>query len=202
MSSDDQIPTDDPAEGDTPDVVLTRVRRYRNFARHMASCENASKAARLAGYSIDSAGQQGHRMMLRPDVQALVAEERAARAARLVLTEERITAAYTLMAFADTRGIVQWDDNGVALVSRSDDLTDDEAMLVQSVERKERTDAAGNTTSTTVVKLADRKGALDALARIKGMNKDKLDVTGIDGFAAKLRERVARRKGEGAPNAD
>lgn len=170
----------------------------RIFARHMASCGNGAKSARLAGYSPEHASRQAIRLMQEPDVIEAVRIEREERAARLLVSEQRIEAAYAAIAFGDIRDVVQWDDQGVSLVSRSADLSDDSVSLVQSVIRKERTDAAGVTTATTEVRLADRKGALDALARIKGMNKDKLDVTGIDGFAAKLRERVARRKGEGS----
>lgn len=173
----------------------------RNFARHMASCENASKAARLAGYAESNARAQGCRLMQEPDVIEAVRLEREERTARLLVSEDRITAAYAAMAFHDTRRIISWDAEGTAIVGKSDDLSDDEAALVQGVEARERYDKDGGRTVTTIVKLADRKGALDALARIKGMNKDKLDVTGIDGFAAKLRERVARRKGEATDGA-
>lgn len=190
--------TEPPAEGpdDLPaDVRETMLAQRRNFARHLASCENGAKAARLAGYSPDSARWQAVRLMKEPDVIEAVRLEREELAARLLVTEERITAAYAAIAFHDARNVVRWDQEGTAIVGSSDDLTDHEAMLVQGIEMKERFDKDGGRTVTTVVKLADRNGALAALARIKGMNKDKLDVTGIDGFAAKLRDRVARRKG-------
>lgn len=190
-----------PAEGpdDLPaDVRETMLKQRALFAFHLACCENGAKAARLAGYAESNARAQAHRLMQEPDVVEAVAIERAERAKRLEVTEERILAAYSAMAFHDTRSIIRWNADGTAIVGSSEDLSDDEAMLVQGVEMKERYDKDGGRTVTTIVKLADRKGALDALARIKGMNKDKLDVTGVDGFAARLAARRARLKqGEG-----
>jgi len=186
-----------PEEGpnDLPaDVRETMLGQRRLFARHMASCENMAKAARLAGYSDANARAQGHRLMQEADVIEAVEIERQERRERLLVTEERIINAYSAIAFGDTRSVVRWDQDGVAIVGDSNDLSDDEAVLIQGVEVKEHFDKAGGRTVTTIVKLADRKGALDALARIKGMNKDKLDVTGVDGFAARLAARRARLK--------
>lgn len=183
--------------------VARRNQRHARFAFHMAHCEDQGKSARLAGYSDDRAScrTQGHRLMQDPAIIALVAVERAERSKRLLVTEERITAALSAIAFGDVREVVRWDDDGVSLVSRSDDLSDDEASIVQGVIRKERIDKEGNRTVTTEVKLADRKGAVESLARIKGMFKDKLDVTGLDGFAARLARsnmRKAERKSAAA----
>jgi hypothetical protein len=66
--------------------------RLRLFARHMADCENAAKAARLAGYS-DYPGTSratGSRLMQDPAVVAMVEVERRERAQRLRVSEERI----------------------------------------------------------------------------------------------------------------
>src|SRR5687768_16678188 len=70
--------------------------RLRLFARHMADCENAAKAARLAGYS-DHPGTSratGSRLMQDPAVVAMVEVERRERAQRLRVSEERIVEAY------------------------------------------------------------------------------------------------------------
>lgn len=178
-----------------PTRAAVNVRRQR-FAIAYAGHGVGKDAAISAGFSEHTARAQASRLLRVPAVLAAIEIERAERATRLRVDEDRITNAYAAIAFGDTRSVVSWDDKGVALISSSADLSDDDALLVQSVERKERTDAAGNVTSITTVKLADRMGALAALARIRGMNHDKLDVAGIEGFAAKLRERVARRKEE------
>ncbi|MBN9089162.1 MAG: terminase small subunit [Reyranella sp.] len=173
-----------------PTRAAVNVRRQR-FAIAYAGHGIGKDAAVTAGYSPHTARAQAHRLLKDPTVIAAIDLEREERAARLRVDEDRITNAYAAIAFGDTRDVVKWDADGVAVVGASADLSDDAALLVQSVTVKERFGKDGARTVTTEVKLADRMGALAALARIRGMNKDKLDVTGIDGFAAKLRERVA-----------
>ncbi len=170
------------------------VRRQR-FAIAYAGHGIGKDAAIAAGYSPLTARAQACRLLKDPTIAAAIEEERTDRAARLRVDEDRITSSLAAIAFGDIRDVVEWDDNGVSLVSSSDDLSSDAASLVQSVERKERYDKEGNRTVVTTVKLAPRQPALDALARIKGMFKDKLDVTGLDGFAARL-ARSNMRKAE------
>ena len=176
--------------------------RRRLFAIHMAACENSAKAARLAGYS-DHRGTSkstGSRLMQEPAVIAMVEEERQARAHRLRVSEERIVGAYAAIAFGDFRSVVRYH-SGKVEITPSDDLTDDEAMLVASVETRTRTDKEGNVTVTTRIKLEDRQRALEALARIKGMLCERLEVeygeTGIADEMAQLRERRRLRLAAG-----
>ncbi len=194
-----QNPNGDDGEGDDDanlpvDVRATIAGRYRKFARHMASCENATKAARLAGWSEKSAGKQGYRLMQRPEVVAMVEEERAERAKRLEVTDERIIAAYAAIAFGDARRVVKWDDLGEGKITDSDDLTDDEAMIVAGVDRVERTDAKGNTTVTIKVRREPRGPALDALAKIKGLMRERVEVEGLGAVADEMAQLRAQRR--------
>jgi phage terminase small subunit len=188
-------PTEDADNVNLPaDVQASIAQRYRNFARQMACCENATKAARAAGWTADPK-KQGWRLMKRPAVLAMVEEERKARADRLRLDDQRILDAYTLIAFHDPRSIVRWDETGEATVRSSDDLTEDEAMLVQSVERHETVDKeTGAVTSVkTRVKLASRENALAQLAKIRGLVRDKLDIEVTVGVADEMAAIRARR---------
>lgn len=175
------------------DVRASIMNRYRRFARHMAACDNQAKAARLAGYSEVSAYNQGWRLMQIPAVLVMVEEEREARRQRLLVTEERIIEAYAAIAFGDARRIVKWDDNGEGEITRADDLTDDEAMMVQSVERIERTTESG-TTVTVKIKREPRQPALDALAKIKGMMRERVEVDGAGELADEMAELRERRR--------
>lgn len=169
--------------------------RRRLFARHMAACENQSEAARRAGYSHHpgTCRSTGSRLMQIPAVVAMVEEEREARADRLLVTEERIIAAYAAIAFGDARRIVKWDDRGEGQITDADDLTDDEAMMVQAVERIERTTENG-TTVTVKIKREPRQPALDALAKIKGMMRDRVEVDGVGELADEMAELRERRR--------
>lgn len=194
IDGDDQPAPEEDDPNVPADVAASRIARYRSFARHMAASENASKAARLAGWSETSAAQQGWRLMQRPDVLAMVEEERQERAHRLRVTDDRIINAYATLALSDVRDVVTWNDDA-ATIRDSNELTEDQAMLVQSVTRKERTLKSGETIVTTEVRLADRKAAIDALARIRGLFKDKLEVETVGGIADEM-EAMRRRRTE------
>jgi hypothetical protein len=107
-----------------------------------------------------------------PEVVAMVEEERKARADRLRVSEERIVEAYAAIAFGDFRSVVSYVD-GKVKITPSDDLIEDEVMLIASIETHTRTDRDGNVTVTTTIKLQDRQRALEALARMKGMFRDR-----------------------------
>jgi phage terminase small subunit len=169
--------------------------RRRLFAIHMADCENAAKAARLPGYS-DHPGTSkstDSRLMQDPAVVAMVEEERAARAHRLRVDEQRIVEAYAAIAFGDVCSVVRYHYGKVA-ITPADDLTDDEVMLIASIEAHVRTDRDGNVTVTTTIKLQERQRALEALARIKGLLQERLEVDQVNGgIAEEMAELRARR---------
>lgn len=187
-----------PTDGESlpVDVIDSRIARRRDFARHYASSGNGAKAARLAGFAPAHAARTAVRLLEEPEVRLMVEEARAERAAKLEVTEERIIQTIAAIANGDVREVVKWDVSGVAIVHDSDSLTDDEAMMVAGIVVKERTDQAGNTTVTTEVKLQDRLRAVDMLARIKGMYRDKLEIDASGGVAdemAQIRQRRAQR---------
>jgi phage terminase small subunit len=164
------------------------------FARRMADCENAAKAARLAGYSYypGTSRATGSRLMQDPAVVAMVEVERRERAQRLRVSEGQLVEAYTAIAFGDFRSVVRYH-NGKVEITPSDDLTEDEVLLIASIETHTRTDKAGNVTVTTTIKLQDRQRALEALARIKGVFRDRVEVEyanrGVADEMAELRQR-------------
>jgi len=51
--------------------------KYEDFCRNYMNTANASEAARAAGYSFESAAQQGHRLLRKPPIVARLAELRA-----------------------------------------------------------------------------------------------------------------------------
>jgi phage terminase small subunit len=184
-----------PAPGDQIPAGLDSVKsRYRLFAAHMAACENAAKAARLAGYSEHPGTSKatGSRLMQDPDVVEMVEEEREARRQRLRIDDQRVMDAYAAIAFGDTRCVVRWNEFGQALICSSDELTDDEAMLVQGVTRRERVDANGDRVVTMEFKFSDRLQALNALARARGLLSEKADTVTTDDVAADME--VLRRR--------
>ena len=158
---------------------------------------NATRAATAAGYSAATAYSQGPRLLSRPDIAQAIEIERARLMAKLSVTPERIVSTLAAIAFGDVRDVVAWDGEGKATITPSDELHEDEAVMVEGVSRRERTDAGGNTTATTDIKLSSRQGALDKLARIQGLYKDRVEIIDGEGLAdrleAKRQARIAAR---------
>lgn len=174
------------------------------FALWYARWPNATRAALKAGYTKASAHNAGWRLLQRDDVKDLIAAERKARSERLFVTPDRIVEALSAIAFGDTREVVTWDGDGNAEITPADELHEDQAMLVEGIVRKERVTGEGETTTTTEIKLSNRQAALDKLARIQGLYKDRVEVTDGDGLAARLEAKrlarvAARAAAAGAP---
>ncbi len=87
--------------------------------------------------------------------------------------------------------------SGKVEITPSDDLTEDEVLLIASIETHTRTGKDGNVTVTTTIRLQDRQRALEALARIKGMFRDRVEVEyanrGVADEMAELRQRRRAR---------
>lgn len=140
--------------------------RQRRFVDEYLIDLNATAAARRAGYAEKWAGSQGFQLLQKPHVAAAIAAAKSDRSARTRVTQDMVIAEYACLAFADIRAFVDWGPDGVALKS-SDALDDEQARCIAEV-TETRTQHGGSRR----VKLHDKKGALDALARHLGMFTD------------------------------
>jgi len=89
-------------------------------------------------------------------------QEAKARAARLGITEDRVLEEYRRIAFANVHRIVDWDDQGMRFKSSAELTEDDLAPVIEIIE-------SASNHKPYRIKLYDKKGALDAIARYLGM---------------------------------
>lgn len=132
---------------------------------------NATQAAIRSGYSKDTAHSIGHENLSKPEIQAAVAVRRAEIAAKLRVTPEKIIAEYAKLAFANTLDYVRVTDAGDAVVDLSE-LTRDQAAAISELTVDQYLDGRGEdarAVKKVKFKLADKKGALDSLAKHLGM---------------------------------
>lgn len=134
--------------------------KQQRFVEEYLADLNASRAAAAAGYSARSAGQTGWRLLALPRVKAAVDEGRKRLAERTEITLDRVMAEYARIGFADIRKAVRWRDGEGAVVTASDELDDATAAAVAEVSQTEK--------GALRVKLHDKKGALDSMARLLG----------------------------------
>lgn len=140
--------------------------RQRRFVDEYLIDLNGAAAARRAGYSATCAKSYSANLIGKPHVAAAIAEAKSERLQRTHVTQDRVIAEYARLAFADIREFVDWGPDGVVL-KPSDGLADEQARCVAEV-TETRTQHGGSRR----VKLHDKKGALDALARHLGMFTD------------------------------
>lgn len=144
--------------------------RQQRFVSEYLVDLNATQAAIRAGYSAKTAKAQGSRLLTNVDVQASIAERQQARSRRTEISADRVIAEYARIAFADPRRIMSWGPDGVTLLP-SASLTADDAAVV--AEASQTTSEGGGSIR---VKLVDKLGALNSLARHLGLLTDKVKI--------------------------
>jgi phage terminase small subunit len=152
--------------------------RQKRFVEEYLVDLNATQALIRAGYSAHSAGHNAYALLKRPEVKAGVSRGRARLARSSKVSAERVIQEYAALAFSDLRQLVDWGPDGV-VPKAAGEISDDAARALAEV--SDTRSRAGN--GTVKVKLHDKKGALDALARHLGLFVERHEVTGKDGAA-------------------
>lgn len=147
---------------------------------------NATQAAIRAGYSAKTAEQQASRLLSHVKVAEAIAERMKERASRTEITQDRVLKEYARLAFFDPRKL--FDSTGRPKAIH--ELDDDTAAVVAGLDVVNVGNAELGEGEVLKFKLADKKGALDSVARHLGMFNDKLDLT----VNTPLADRLARAR--------
>lgn len=130
---------------------------------------NATQACIRAGYSAKTAEQQGPRLLGNVGVSAAIQARMKARENRTLITQDRVLQEYARIAFFDPRAL--FNDDGTPKPIK--DLDDDSAAALAGLDMQEVYEGYGDERTfigyTKKYKLADKKGALDSVARHLGM---------------------------------
>lgn len=140
---------------------------------------NATQAAIRAGYKPDCAQRMGSENLSKPLVAAAIQAQMEARSQRTEISQDRVLAEYAKLAFLDPRKF--YDDKGCLIPIH--ELPDDAAACIAGMDvvtERAGKDADGAPEFATVrkIKLVDKKGALDSVARHLGMFNDKINLSG------------------------
>ena len=161
---------------------------------------NASEAYRLAydakGMKPASVSRKAFELLENVKITAFLADLKARQLRRHDVTVDRVLAEYAKLAFLDIRKAFDSDGNLVPIHEMDDDTAAAIAGLEVEVRRvpgegTEEREAQphggelkrhrGEPSRLHKIKLSDKKGALDSLAKHLGMFTDRLEVTGKDG---------------------
>lgn len=161
--------------------------KQENFCQAYLTDFNATRAAKVAGYSEKTAYSQGFDLLKKPEIQARITELRSSTSKQFNITRERICQELARIAFSDVR--MAFDADGKLLPP--DKWPDELATVVSSIETEELFDFVGRskvqTGVTKKVKMWEKVKALETLIKMLGYNPaDKLNLQGDDGEPVKF----------------
>ena len=149
--------------------------RQSRFVEEYLVDLNAAQAAIRAGYSARSARKNSYRLLRKTAVREAVAQAMGARSERTQISADQVLREYARLAFSNIADFVDFGPDGVTVRALSE-MPRDAARCVAEVSES-KTGRGG----TTRLKLHDKKGALDALARNLGMFVERHQHTGAGG---------------------
>lgn len=155
--------------------------KQRRFCEEYVLDLNAKQAAIRAGYSINGAEVQGHRLLSNANVQGYISHLNGKVSKKLEITRERVLQEMAAVAFFDIRKV--FTESGQLLNIK--DVDDETAAALASIETFEEFEGYGEerrkTGETRKVKAWDKMRALQDLGKHLGLFTDKIEVTGANG---------------------
>jgi phage terminase small subunit len=152
---------------------------------------NATQAAIRAGYSEKTARQIGEQNLSKLDIQEAIRARMKDREQRTKITQDMVLQEYAKIAFLDPRRF--YDENGALIPVQK--LPADVAAALSAMEvvverNGQNEDGSPSFADVKKIKFADKKGALDSVARHLGMFNDKMALTGAHGGPMEIVTRV------------
>ena len=138
---------------------------------------NGTEAAKRCGYSPRSAGVTACKLLKDPKILQEINRRSAEQSQRLSITADRVMQEYERLALLDPADLFREDGTMKPL----SEMPEDARRAIGGLEIRELTpiETPGGPIAVQLrkVKLVDKKGALDSLAKIMGLMRDKVDVT-------------------------
>ena len=146
--------------------------KQERFVQEYMIDSNATQAAIRAGYSEQTAAEQGYQLLQKTSVKKAVAEAMQTRSERTEITADQVLKELALIGFSDMRDFTSWAPNGVML-RESRELTEGQARAVAEVSET-KTEHGG----TVRFKLHDKRASLVDIGRHLGMFTDNVNLSG------------------------
>lgn len=165
---------------------MTITPRRARFVEEYLVDLNATHAAARAGYSPSMARRAAYRLLGDPAVEAAVAEAKAARSAEVGISARDVLEELWAIGFSDIRRVASWGEAGAdgeqeIRIRASDAIDGRTARAILEISRAAR--------GGVKVRMHDKLGALNALARHLGMVPDRTEAAArpADEEAARMR---------------
>ncbi|PZD95226.1 terminase small subunit [Paenibacillus sambharensis] len=164
--------------------------KQKLFAQEYLIDLNATQAAIRAGYSEKTARAIGAENLTKPDIQELIQQLMVERSKRTEITADMVLREYAKIGFSNISDYLKVEQQEV-IVGFEGDAENGKSPVRQMVQMvriydtdtvaREKLDAVAEIKQTKegiALKLHDKKGALDSIARHLGMFTDKVEHSG------------------------
>ena len=138
---------------------------------------NATQAAIRAGYSPETANEQGSRLLANVSIRAQIEQAMAERSRRTGVNADRIVIELAKIAFVNATDVIDPESATVR-----EDAAPEDTAAIQSVKVK----TCGEDGLEREIKMADKLKALELLGKHLGMFKDKVELSGVKAEKSKL----------------
>ena len=157
--------------------------RMKKFVDEYLIDFNATQAAIRAGYSPDTANEQGSQLLARPDIRELVAEGQKEVMERTQTFQDNAVAELKIVGFSDLADFLTVKDGGIVEQKSFDQLTKEQTKCIKKIKQTVRTSHSSDgsilhQTATLEIELHDKLKALELLGRHLGMFNDSLRLEG------------------------
>ena len=157
--------------------------RMKKFVDEYLIDFNATQAAIRAGYSPDTANEQGSQLLARPDIRELVAEGQKAIAERTQTFQDNAVDELKIVGFSDLADFLTVKEGGIVEQKSFDQLTKEQTKCIKKIKQVVRSSHSADgtilhQTATLEVELHDKLRALELLGRHLGMFNDTLRLEG------------------------
>lgn len=149
---------------------------------------NATQAAIRAGYSPETAQEQGSRLLSNVMVKKEIDKAMAERSRRTGVNADRVVMELAKIAFVNAVDVI---DHATATVKS--DASPDDTAAIQSVKVK----TFGEDGLEREIKMADKLKALELLGKHLGMFRDKLELSGVEAEKSKLDDLIRQMRDGG-----
>jgi len=157
--------------------------RMKKFVDEYLVDFNATQAAIRAGYSPDTANEQGSQLLARPDIRELVAEGQKEVMERTQTFQDNAVDELKIVGFSDLADFLTVKEGGIVEQKSFDQLTKEQTKCIKKIKQVVRSTHAADgsllhQTATLEIELHDKLKALELLGRHLGMFNDTLRLEG------------------------
>lgn len=155
--------------------------KQQNFVYAFIECGSPSEAYKRA-YAADkmrpnAIAVEAQKIMKNPEILSAIEAAQAGHRKRHEVTVDRLVQELANIAFANPKDYFKWGPDGVE-IKDSDELTEQQAAVIQEV--YSRPSPSG---TSTRIRLSDKQGAMEKLAKHLGMFIDRKEIGGPGAFA-------------------